>query len=98
MQKGHLTSRRYVITASYVIPDDTKIIKGDMSEVRAPGAIPKGPHALRCSLQSLIDLHKSALGRFHTGQFQADVGGVGRTALRRRGGEFLPTSSQRHRG
>ncbi len=50
-----------------VIPYHAEIIKGDVGEVGAAGAIADGPHALGCGLQAFIDFHKSAFGRFHAG-------------------------------
>ena len=66
-----------MVAASDVVSHDSEIIEGNMGKVRVACAIPDGPYTFRCGLQALVDPHKSALGRFYSGQFQADAAGIG---------------------
>src|SRR5476651_1213661 len=67
-----------MVAASDVVSHDSEIIEGNMGKVRVACAIPDGPYTFRCGLQALVDPHKSALGRFYSGQFQANAASIRR--------------------
>ena len=68
------------MAASQIIPDNAKIIEGDMGEVRAAGAIADRPNVGHCGLQPLIDFNVTTFGQFDSCQFQANAFVIGSAA------------------
>src|SRR5262249_48175320 len=80
--KGNLPSRADAMTACKIIPNDSKIIEGDVSEVWTARAVAHGPDALCCRLEPLIDFDVTTIRDYDSGQLQADTVSVGSSAGR----------------
>jgi len=63
-----------------IIPDDPKIVVGDVRELRAAGAFPHGPDVGGARLQPPIDADVAARVQLDAGLGEADPGGVRRAA------------------
>ena len=66
------------MAAQDIVVHDAEVVFGDVGEVRAAGTVARGPDIGRCCFQALIHFYVSAVGGFHSGQVQANAGGVGR--------------------
>jgi hypothetical protein len=47
---GHEPIARAALSSGQVVPDDPEVVAGDVSELRAAGAVPHGPDAGRSGL------------------------------------------------
>ena len=79
---GHQATAGAALAAGEIVPDDPKIVVGDVRELRAAGAFPHGPDVGRARLQPPVDADVAARIQFDAGVGEADPGGVRRAARR----------------
>ena len=60
---------RAAVGARQIVPDDSKVVDGDVRELRAAGALPDRPDVGRGRLQPLIDADIAVRIQFHAGLF-----------------------------
>src|SRR5262249_41191164 len=73
---GHEAIARAALSSGHVVPDDPKVIAGDVRELRAAGAVPHGPDVGRSGLQPFIDANIAASVQLDPGLLEADSLGV----------------------
>jgi hypothetical protein len=69
---GHEPIARAALFSGQVVPDDAEVVPGDMSELRAAGAVTHGPHVGRGGLQPLIDANVTASIQHDPGVLEPD--------------------------
>src|SRR5215813_3889244 len=73
---GHEPIARAAPFSGQVVPDDPKIVTGNVRELWAAGAVPHGPDVGRSGLQPFVDANISASVQLDPGLLEADSLGV----------------------
>src|SRR5262249_19904884 len=64
------------ISSCEIVTDDSKIVFGDVRELRTAGALTEGPYIWRTCLQSTIDANVTAFVQFDAGLLESNSGGI----------------------
>src|SRR5262249_26377313 len=75
-QSGREPIARAARSSGQVVPDDPKIVTGNVRELWAAGAVPHGPDVGRSGLQPFVDANISASVQLDPGLLEADSLGV----------------------
>ena len=73
---------RGAIAPGQIVPDDAKVVEGDVGELRAAGALADRPDIGRARLQPVVDRDVAPRVQLDAGHLQPDPGGVGRASRR----------------
>src|SRR5215468_12179682 len=73
---------RVAVAAGEIVPDDAKVIRGCVRELRAAGAFADSPDVGRRRLQPLIDANVATSVQLDAGLFEPDAGGIGNASCR----------------
>src|SRR5262249_34275023 len=73
---------RAAVPTGQIVPDDLKVVAGDMRELRATGTFPERPDLGRTRLQPLIHANVAATVQLNASLLKPDPGGVRNTPHR----------------